>query len=429
MCIFYALRKVCIACMLKSIEIVNYKSIDSCRLEMSGVQSSSGTGESDVSPFLVLYGANASGKSIFVQAVRTLGEAIAHGVTDAYHPNKLHVAKKPTQFQVEFGNSEYDFLFSITYDDNGIYSECLKEGAQTIYAVSNRGKETDFSRVATDAYPAVDLETRYRTECYSIGSSSPDRTFLRMLAKNYSGLNKLVSTAYSLLCQKMHVYTDNQMPLMLGIKALEKAMSAQSQQDVLDYLVSELRKMDIRLEGLKIAKDEYSFEDFKNYIQCGDAFSSDELSISSKDNKVEISRIHSIRYNDHNEPVMFAIQEESQGTRVLIGLLGLVLANLRDGGTLIIDEMDESLHPLLLRSLVERMTLDDYNAHGAQLIFTAHDTSLLQSEFLCAENVRIVKKGKQGTTLAQISTDDSPEISLMDSYMEGYYSGIPYPYV
>ncbi len=71
--------------------------------------------------------------------------------------------------------------------------------------------------------------------------------------------------------------------------------------------------------------------------------------------------------------------DESNGTRNLLFLAGPVLDILAKGLTLVIDELDTSLHTLLVQSLVRLFHRPHINLHGAQLIFTTHDTSLLDA--------------------------------------------------
>jgi uncharacterized protein len=73
----------------------------------------------------------------------------------------------------------------------------------------------------------------------------------------------------------------------------------------------------------------------------------------------------------------FAIEDESRGTRAWFALLGGGLRTLREGWTLLIDDMDGVIHPLLLEQFVQLFRDRTTNPEGAQLVFTSHDVSLL----------------------------------------------------
>lgn len=93
--------------------------------------------------------------------------------------------------------------------------------------------------------------------------------------------------------------------------------------------------------------------------------------------------------------------DKSNGTRNLLFLAGPVLDILAKGLTLVIDELDTNLHTLLVQALVRLFHRPDINHHGAQLIFTTHDTSLLDafSQFRRDQVWFMKKKPKQSSEL------------------------------
>ena len=124
--------------------------------------------------------------------------------------------------------------------------------------------------------------------------------------------------------------------------------------------------------------------------------------------------------------------EESSGTQIVAGLLGIFLAALKTGGTVIVDELDRSLHPLLLIELVRLFKEKRYNEHNAQLIFTAHNTEILDVDILRISEVGIVRKTQQeGTELVRLSDFEgvSNLASFRELYLNGQFAGIPFPYI
>lgn len=89
------------------------------------------------------------------------------------------------------------------------------------------------------------------------------------------------------------------------------------------------------------------------------------------------------------------MDDESSGTRNLLFLTGPVLNILEKGLTLVIDELDTSLHTLLVRELVRLFHKPEVNTGGAQLIFTTHDTALLDAPgLLRRDQVWFVEKDR-----------------------------------
>jgi len=116
---------------------------------------------------------------------------------------------------------------------------------------------------------------------------------------------------------------------------------------------------------------------------------------------------HKLRFHHVTErgKAVFELTDESNGTRNLLFLAGPVLDILRKGLTLVIDELDTSLHTLLVRELVRLFHRPRINTGAAQLIFTTHDTSLLDAPNLFRrDQVWFVEKDRdQASTLVSLS--------------------------
>lgn len=128
----------------------------------------------------------------------------------------------------------------------------------------------------------------------------------------------------------------------------------------------------------------------------------------------------------------FPLGDESAGTQSWLGLLPTVLTVLRNGGTLVIDEIDASLHSLLAARLIGLFHDAEVNAGGAQLIFTTHDATLLHPPFgdevLARDEVWFVEKdGDSGASTLYPLTDFKPrsEDNLERRYLAGRYGAVP----
>lgn len=121
--------------------------------------------------------------------------------------------------------------------------------------------------------------------------------------------------------------------------------------------------------------------------------------------------------------------DESNGTRNLLFLAGHVLDILAKGLTLVIDELDTSLHTLLVQALVRLFHRPDINHHGAQLIFTTHDISLLDAYGLFRRDQVwfMEKKPDQSSELYSL-LDFSPRKNeaIERGYLQGWYGALPF---
>jgi AAA15 family ATPase/GTPase len=128
-----------------------------------------------------------------------------------------------------------------------------------------------------------------------------------------------------------------------------------------------------------------------------------------------------------NEPMALDFAEESQGTQVLFGTAGAWLNVMANGEVLLFDEIDASLHPLLVRYLIERFHSTSANPHNAQLICSTHNTSLQDRELFRRDQVWFVEKTNEGSSKLYPLTDFSPrnDESLERGYMRGRYGALP----
>jgi hypothetical protein len=124
----------------------------------------------------------------------------------------------------------------------------------------------------------------------------------------------------------------------------------------------------------------------------------------------------------------FDLEEESEGTMAWFALIGPTIVALRSGGTLLFDEIDSSLHPRLSARLIELFQDPETNPGGAQLIFTSHDTSLLNH--LNRDEVWLTEKGTDGmttmTALAEYGGDKvRRSLNLEKAYLQGRFGAVP----
>lgn len=135
------------------------------------------------------------------------------------------------------------------------------------------------------------------------------------------------------------------------------------------------------------------------------------------------------RHGQADEP--FGFNEESAGTRSWLSLLPDALDALDAGGAMFIDEIDASLHPLLTARLIGLFREAETNPHGAQLIFTTHDASLLGTalgeEVLVRDQIWFVEKDRNGASRLYPLSDFKPREgeNRERRYLGGSYGAVP----
>ena len=126
--------------------------------------------------------------------------------------------------------------------------------------------------------------------------------------------------------------------------------------------------------------------------------------------------------------------DESSGTKKLFGLLPFIAQSLLEGTTLVIDELDAKIHPVLLRYIIMMFNNIEINKHGAQLIFTSHDLSTMNSEVFRRDEIWFVAKGNKENSklysLVEFKNDKGESVrkdaKFDKQYLEGKYGADPY---
>jgi predicted ATPase len=132
------------------------------------------------------------------------------------------------------------------------------------------------------------------------------------------------------------------------------------------------------------------------------------------------------------EGVWLPLEQESHGTQALFHLGPAVLEVLGDGGILVVDELETSLHPFIAMRLVNLFNHLDTNPKAAQIVFTTHDTSLLATTIgdgaLRRDQIWLTEKDKSGATTLYPLTDYKPrkEENLERGYLQGRFGAIPF---
>ena len=128
------------------------------------------------------------------------------------------------------------------------------------------------------------------------------------------------------------------------------------------------------------------------------------------------------------------LSEESSGTKKLFGLLPFIADSLVSGTTLVIDELDAKIHPVLLRHIIMMFNDMKINQHGAQLIFTSHDLSTMNSEVFRRDEIWFVAKGNRQNSklysLVEFKNEKGESVrkdaKFDKQYLEGKYGADPY---
>ena len=156
-----------------------------------------------------------------------------------------------------------------------------------------------------------------------------------------------------------------------------------------------------------------------------------DFRVEEKENeRIEVFTKHCV----DDEETELSLSDESSGTKKLFGLLPFIAASLLDGTVLVIDELDAKIHPVLLRHIIMMFNDMNINRHNAQLIFTSHDLSTMNSEVFRRDEIWFVAKGNAQNSklysLVEFKNEKGESVrkdaKFDKQYLEGKYGADPY---
>ena len=147
-----------------------------------------------------------------------------------------------------------------------------------------------------------------------------------------------------------------------------------------------------------------------------------------KFNDEEIFQVKTAHLDEDGNKVYFDLEDESDGARKLFEFAGPWIDSLENGYTLFVDELHDSLHPAMVKFLIELFHDKRTNPKNAQLIFSTHETSILDQQVFRRDQVWFCEKAKDQSTSIYSLTDFSPRKgieNLEKSYLSGRYGALP----
>lgn len=138
--------------------------------------------------------------------------------------------------------------------------------------------------------------------------------------------------------------------------------------------------------------------------------------------------VYFLKLDDKGKPVPLAFDSESNGVRALFNLAGPILDTLDNGYTIVVDELNLGLHPLVIENMISMFCDNKINTKNAQIIFTSHDPTIVGNAFLDRDQIWIVAKegSTSGTHLNQLRKYKGSHIkNFVRDYLAGSFGGVP----
>ena len=418
--------------MLVNFTVKNYRSFKEERtfsMEASSIkeheESVIKAGNQRLLPLTIIYGANSSGKSNLIFAIYTMQRMVKESVrlneSDPllYDPFALDEVSRsaPTLFEVQFIQGENRYRYGFEYTKKEIVSEWLYENRFGEEEVELFIRSKDVIEVSEKAFP----EGRGKEDL-----TNANRLFLSLVAQLKGEKSNVVMACVGECNMVSGIETERyeNFTFEMFMEHLNGADEAQAF----------FKELQLGFNSFSVKKTDITTEKLASLPELKRQQVEKEMSTHTF---VDAITTHNI-YNEEGQVVrehdFYRDEMESEGTKKVIELSGPIFDTLINGNTLIVDELDAKLHPLLTRNIVLLFMDPERNKHGAQLIFATHDTNLLDLSMLRRDQIWFAEKDKVESTdlysLVEFEEDGQEEPNnkhdIERDYIRGRYGAIPF---
>lgn len=359
----------------------------------------------------VIYGANASGKSNVILAFNFLVDLVMTShknqkdVKIDVSPFKLdkEYLSKPSKFEVVFIKNKNRYVYGVSSTNEKIIDEYL-------YYYPKGRKAIIFERSNTnDFYFTID---------------NKDQEFLKnRTLDNVLYLSNSTQLRYEKSFEAFDWFKDNlriinieENPVLneFTINLLNKDEKSK------ELILKALSNADLGIEDIKASVENVSIENLPSNFP-------NELKVLISEGKgkfkeFEIKTTHKgNKGKDTEYDVQFDFDEESGGTQKMFFLIGTLIDVLSNGRILIVDELDIKLHYKLIRFLIKLFHDPNQNKNNAQLIFTTHNTILLDLNLFRRDQIWFTEKNPNGST--DLYSLVEFKLRKNENFQKGYIAG------
>ena len=363
----------------------------------------------------VIYGANASGKSNLIKAFTTAILMVKNsnmipigGKWNILKPFLFSEDTKngPSEFEFIFITNKIKYRYFFSADVNKIYNESL---------------DAYYSQKPTNIF------TRKNTAEYSFINS--DKKTLESIASKNTENKLFLSTATTWNYEKTKdaflwflnsIDTYGSFDSMLDQDLINYS---NNDEDLKEFTLKLLKESDIFIKDLRVSYEERDVENSSFIIN-------NQKQGALKTKSVKIAMDHEITDSqDEKNIYTLDFEDESSGTKILFALAPILKRAFEKTKIIIVDELEKSLHPTLVKYIIKLFNNEKLNTKNSQLLFTTHAISLLSLDLFRRDQIWFIEKNSL-TGNSDLYPLDSfsvrKEENIEKGYINGRYGAIPF---
>jgi len=360
--------------------------------------------DEELLPVAVMYGANSSGKSNVLKALKAMRDVLLNSVKlnpkdklDA-EPFCLDLtsAEEPTSFEIQFTLNGSKFRYGFDYTANEILAEWLYE---------KRVGEREFELFLRSGNEFKISKTRFAEGNGKQDATPSNRLFVSLVAQLNGKLSQSILDWFS-------------------------SIEYISGMDGKEYAGKTLEMLFLNKQGATEIKQLFTETNLGFMDIDIELVDSDTLKMKAE----SVHRLYDLNGNMIGVRNFSTDKMESEGTKKMIEIAGPLVDAILSGKILVVDELDAKLHPFLTRKIIGLFMDREINRNGAQLIFATHDTNLLNLQYLRRDQIWFTEKDKTDSTelysLVEFRDDAGNKVrndrNIEKDYINGRYGAIPF---
>lgn len=392
-------------------------------------------GDIGVLRYSAIYGGNGVGKSNLIKAISLLEDMVVEGRNPKAENIKFKIGDEnktqPISLGIEFATQEKVFFYTVTFDKDQIIYEYLAK------ILKDKKEEQIFERYLDDdgnqkiEFTGITNDPDTKAFFNAFSKLVPkDKLATYFLAKEYPLEFSNIKLVYDWFNDYLVIIRPNMRVRALAYRLyIDNEMMSFANEFIsnLNLGITEISIEDKKIKESIFSQNETLGELIDNLKKDTNEMSSiinretgEEVIFFNQDGDIHTKRVITI----HND-VKFNMGEESDGTRRLFDYIPALKSIIKEEKVYIIDEIERSIHPLLIKEIISKLTQDE-NIKG-QLIFTTHESNLLDQSILRPDEIWLTEKNKEGATEIYPLSDFQIHntINIEDGYLNGRYGGIP----
>lgn len=393
----------------------------------------------------VIYGANGSGKSNLIKSISYLIDLILYEKIPSrlqHHKFKFHDNVKDIEvlLAIEFISDRTPFLYAIKLNERRIIQEELfisgtgkKEDVLIFERETN--KEGKTSTKFSDDFQQ-DPESNTLKKVVEKNLSKPDKPLLKLLSTLDNPFLLDLEKAFKWFEETIQVITPSSKPAALAHRIDTNDSFREYANDTMSAFHTGIKNIKTEKKSLTdfFGEDNIGeldelikeLEDSPNGMIGTQTRMGEEILLIKENNEIFEKRLILEHQGLNDKTAFFYINEESDGTVRLLDYIPAFQDIVSKERVYIVDEIERSIHPLLIKELISKFS-NNPNSKG-QLIFSTHESNLLDQEIFRQDEIWFAEKDKNGCTdlypLSEFKEHHTKNIRK--GYLNGRYGGIPF---